>query len=55
MARTLTLPIPPDPAPVREAKEIALAVSGPDPVIINFALRLIEDRDHWSNTKRRVA
>jgi hypothetical protein len=55
MARaTLTLSQMPETAMVREAKELARAVAGEaEPTVVNFAMRLIADRDLWFNTRRK--
>ena len=51
---TLTLPQTPETATVREAKELARAVAGEaEPAVVNFAMRLIADRDLWFNTRRK--
>lgn len=51
---TLTLPQMPETATVREAKEVARAVAGEaEPAVVNFAMRLIADRDLWFNTRRK--
>lgn len=52
----LTLPDIPETARVREAKEVARSAcedTEPDPRLVNWAMKLIEARDEWSNTRRR--
>jgi len=39
---------------VREAKEIvAAALGGVDPTLVPWAMRITEQRDAWSNAKRK--
>lgn len=52
MKRTLTLPNNVEAPRVKEAKEIAAASGCSEPEIVNWAMRLIEDRDVWANTRR---
>lgn len=52
----LTLPDIPETARIREAKEVARSAcddADPPPALVNWAMKLIEARDDWNNTRRR--
>lgn len=50
----LSLREPPDAPRVKEAKEIVTAALGtPEPAMVPWAMRIAEERDAWSNRKRK--
>jgi hypothetical protein len=56
MRPTLSLRTPPDAPRVKEAKEIvAAALGAPDASLVPWAMRMTEERDAWSNGKRKRA
>jgi len=53
-SRKLTLPEAAETAQVREAKDaVRQAGLSAEPKLVNWALRMIEDRDCWRNHNRR--
>jgi hypothetical protein len=56
MRPTLSLRTSPDAPRVKEAKEIvAAALGAPDASLVPWAMRMTEERDAWSNGKRKRA
>jgi hypothetical protein len=56
MRPTLSLREPQDAPRVKEAKQIVTAALGkPDPALVPWAMRMTEERDAWSNGKRKAA
>lgn len=54
MRSKLSLREPQDAPRVKEAKEIvAAALGNPDPNLVPWAMRMAEDRDAWSNRRRK--
>jgi len=54
MRPKLSLREPPDAPRVKEAKEIVTAAVGtPEPTLVPWAMRMAEERDAWSNRKRK--
>ena len=55
MRSTLSLREPPDAPRVKEAKEIvAAALGATDPALVPWAMRMAEERDTWTNAKRKA-
>jgi len=47
--RRLSLPVPPDPPRVKEAKDVAKLAGANEPSVVNWCMRMIEARDDWVN------
>ena len=56
MRPSLSLKMPQDAPRVKEAKEIVAAALGePDSTLVPWAMRITQERDAWSNGKRKGA